>query len=360
MKYQAELAQVQKLLPNAQNILIALPADADIDALASGLALYLSLEQVNKKVSIVTEGVIKVEHTHLFGVGQIQNQLPKLEGGDFILTIGGVATLDGKVPAVEKMDYYPTGNDLNLVFKVVPGQKFEPSHITPKFSSGGFELIFILGASSFQSLGSIYQNSSQVFSGVHIVNINNQQNIAPFGATNVIDTQASSLSEIVAQVLSTLGIPLEGDMATNIINGIFEATDNLSAGNISADTYEVVALALRNGGQKPLSNIAQPNFEAVVPSMPSQPQPAPSPYPVDLSKIFNAPVSPVQDNFIVPPVISSTRTYQSGTSYGIEQKVDAQPIAQEEMPVGEGVETVSPEADWLTPKIFKGGKSSLG
>lgn len=333
MKYQSELSQVQQLLPNAQIILIALPSDADIDVLASGLALFLSLEQANKKVTIATEGVIKVGHTHLFGVGKIQNKLPQLSGGDFIITLGGVATPDGKVPAVEKMDYFPTGTDLNLVFKVVPGQKFEPTHLTPKFSSGGFDLIFILGALTLQSLGSIYTNNSQAFSGVHIININNRQE-TPFGTTNIIDAQVSSMSEIVAQVLPTLGLPLAGDIATNILNGIFEVTNNLSVGNIGADTYEVVALSLRNGGQKPASTVAQPS-------------PVASPVvtaPVDLSKIFNTPVNPASDNFIVPPVVSSV-----------------QPVAQEEMPIGEGVETINPEADWLTPKIFKGGKGgSLG
>lgn len=352
MKYQTELAQVQQLLPNAQNILIALPSDVGIDALASGLALVLSLEQVNKKVTIATEGIIKVGHTHLFGVGQVQNQLPSLTGGDFILTLGGVATPDGKVPAVEKMDYFPQGSDLNLVFKVVPGQKFEPTHITPKFSDGGFDLIFILGASTFQYLGSIYANNLQAFSGKHIININNKLDAVQFGTTNIIDAQASSLSEIIAQVLLSLGLPLESDIASNVLSGIFDATANLSTGNIGADTYEVVAISLRNGGQKPLSTASQPSPVVTTTVAPVQPQSVSSPSPVDLSKIFNAPVEVGSDNFIVPPVVSST---------GIESRVDVQPIVQEEMPVGEGVETATPEADWLTPKIFKGGKGgSIG
>lgn len=349
MKYDSQLSEVIKLLPNSKNILISLPSDVTVDQLASGLALFLSLEQSGKTVSIVTEGVIKVGHTNLFGVGDVKDKLPEVKGGNLTITLGGIVAPDKTVPALKKLDWSPTGSemkDLKLVFHVVPGQKFEPTFITPSYEGEGFDLIFTIGLENLNSLGSIYSNNALVFSNSYIINIDNKSGNSQYGTSNVIDTSVSSLSEMVAQVLPILGLPFEGDIATNILSGIFSATSNLQGNNVGADTYTTVAQALQTGGKKPLMDVK-----------PVQTEQAQSPKSVgfDLNQILNVPVAPVTpeaspDNFPVPTIVSS----------GIEQKIDTPLPSPEETPMGEGVETVNPEADWLTPKIFNTGKTGLG
>lgn len=392
MKYEADLANVRNLLPDIKNVLITLSANPSVDDLAAGLALFLSFKQAGKEASIVTEGIIRVGHTNLFGVGQIQNKLPEGSGGDFSIVLGGVATVDGRIPAVEKMDYFTTGSDLNLVFRVIPGQKFEPASITPKYGGGGFHLIITVGAKTLDSLGGIYTGKQDLFANTYLLNIDDQADNGRFGKSNIVDSTVSSVSEITGEVLSTLQLPYETDIASDIIAGIFAVTSNLQAGNTTADTYGVIAEAMRRGGQKPQPTQSAPgvsdpfqapnysppvggsSFGQTQPVQPvtnqpqSQPQPQsipvqpqqPAPQPVntppsangfDLSKIFQAPVNITTtatkvtethtDNFTVPPVVSS----------GIEQKVQPSP---EERPMAEGVEIENPEADWLTPKIFKG------
>ena len=44
MKYDAQLTELKNLLPTAKSILIALPVGADIDKMATGLSLFLTLE----------------------------------------------------------------------------------------------------------------------------------------------------------------------------------------------------------------------------------------------------------------------------------------------------------------------------
>ncbi|MDO8498723.1 MAG: hypothetical protein Q7S44_02970, partial [bacterium] len=124
MKYDAQISGLTPALTGAQNILIALPSEVNVDLLASGLALYLSLEQAGKKAAIATEGIIRVEHTNLFGVGKISNTLPASQGGNFTISLGGVVGKDASgqsiVPALEKLDWAPQGLDLKLVFHVLP------------------------------------------------------------------------------------------------------------------------------------------------------------------------------------------------------------------------------------------------
>lgn len=321
MKYNQNLTEAQKLIPNAKSILIALPTGASIDLLAAGLALYLSLIQTKKEVSIIMDGPVLVGHTSLFGAGQIQNRLPQSSNGNFVLTLGGVANPNDPqrpIPSVVNMDYKAEGTDLKLIFNVVPGMSFEPTHITPSREGGKFDLVFVIGVINLNLLGNIYTTNQSTFSGVHLINIDNNPANAQFGASNVIDPAASSLSEIMAQVLPGLALPIDADIAANILAGIYIATDNLQSGNVSADTFLVVAEAMRAGGKKPAA-----------PTLPNQ-----------QAQAFS-------DAFTMPPVVTPQATPSTYRS------------SPEERPAGEGLmsegEVINPEPDWLTPKIFKGG-----
>ncbi len=201
MKYDSQLAELKNLLPSAKNILIAIPTGADVDKLAAGLALFLTFESQGKQVSIVSDDAMLVSHTHLFGVDHVQKTLPSTDGGNLTLTLEGVASSDGTVPALEKLDWYAENNNLNLVFHVLPNQTFQPARIVPRYQGSGFNLIFTIGAANLNALGGIYSANTQAFSGTPIVNIDIQSANTSFGQTNVLDTQASSLSEMVSSVI---------------------------------------------------------------------------------------------------------------------------------------------------------------
>ncbi len=337
-KYDSQLTELKTLLPNAKNILIALPAGADIDKFASGLALFLSLEQQNKEVAIVSDDTVRVSQAHLFGIDHVAKNLPQTGGGNFVLTLEGVASPDGTIPALEKLDWYPEGSNLNLVFHVTAGQTFQPAKVIPRFQGSGLDLIFTIGAASLNSLGNIYNSNPEAFSGIHIVNIDNQMGNTSFGSTNIVDTSASSASEIMADLLPSMGLPFGADEASNLLAGIFESTSNLTSQNLTADTFLAVANCLRVGGKKP--EVAQATSAQPVPVQPQQPKPAG----FDLSAL----IPPGGGDFTVPPVVNSTPSAQNTPS-------------AEERPQMEGInssETVEVEPGWLTPKVFKG--SSVG
>ena len=119
MKYDTQVVQIQPVITGAQNILIVLPTDVNVDRLAAGLAFYLSLKRINKNVSIITDGVLTVGFTHLFGIGDVKSQIPQTTAGNYTVTLGGVVAPDGKDPALQNLDWSPTGPtkaDLKLVF----------------------------------------------------------------------------------------------------------------------------------------------------------------------------------------------------------------------------------------------------
>lgn len=351
MTYDAQLNNLRALLPGTQKILIALPVASNIDKLASGLALYLSLTQQGKDVSIVCQDDILVGLSHLFAIDKVQKTLVAGSSGDYILTLSGVAS-QNTVPSLEKLDYYVEGQDLNLVFKVLPGQSFNPTNIAPKPQTGGnFGLVFVIGATSLNDLGSVYTQNIQSFSGAHIVNIDTQSTNTNFGQTNIVDSSASSVSEMIASIMTSLGMPSQEDISTNLITGIFDATGNLTSPKVTADTYQIVATCLKNGGRRPGESVQ--STVSAQPATSSQPlsfgnQPAAT---FDLSALMPADNS-TQDSFTVPPVVNG------GSSERLPNDAfSANTPSQEERPMGEGVVSEA-EPDWLTPKIFKG--SSIG
>lgn len=351
MVYDSQLSELKNLLPTAKNILIALPAGSDLDKLAAGLALYLSLKQQGKEVSVVCDNTIRVSDSHLFAIDKVQNTLPQGGGSDFILTLEGVAVPDStnptgwKVPSLSTMDYVAQNNNLDLIFHILPGQTFQPTRIVPRTQGDNFNLIFVLGAAGLTHLGNIYNSNQQAFSGVHTVNIDNQAANTGFGQTNIIDPNASCVSEMLVNILPGLGLPMTQDEASNLLAGIFEATNNLTNEKSNADTFMAVAQLLRVGGKKPSvvnsTVTSQPtqgfDLSALIPQQsqqsvdqfsPSQTQPAP------------------QESFVNPTIVS-------------EQPQQSQPRpSHEERPSGERVVSESEvEPDWLTPKIFKGGSA---
>ena len=280
MKYDSQLNELRTQLQNINNAIIVLPSQINVDKLASGLTLFLSLTQAGKSAHIVTEDTIRVSHTNLYGVGKVTNQMPSVSGGNFVITLEGVVETQGEqagtVPSLEKLDWYPEGSNLNLVFHVLPGQKFEPKNVVPKYEGGsGASVVFVIGAQSLNDLGNIYQNNQSIFSNALIVNIDNNPNNSNFGKTNVIDPNTSSIAEMIYQILPGLGLPTDNDMASNILNGIYDATSSLTR-NVKPDTFMVVGQAMQAGGQLPQQQPIQPQPQPVQPEPQSQiVQPAP-------------------------------------------------------------------------------------
>jgi len=337
MKYDAQLTELKTLLPTAKNILIALPANSSIDQLAAGLALFITLESSGKQVSVACDDTIMVGQSHLFGVDHVQKTLSSTDGGNLTLTLEGVAASDGTIPALEKLDWSAEAGNLNLVFHVLPGQTFQPAKIVPHYQGGGFNLIFVIGAVNLNALGNVYQSNSQAFSGTHVVDIDNQIANTSFGQTNILDANAFSVSEVLTSVITDLGFVLSSDAASNLLAGIFDATNNLTNEKVSAETYVAVANCLRVGGRKP---------GVLVQSTPVQATPA---YDWNALMPKNQTVNP-QTDYTVPPVVSSAQIVDQGDDHSMP--------SPEERPAGEGVISETVEPEWLTPKIFKG--SSIG
>jgi hypothetical protein len=286
-----QLQELKNKLGTAQTVLLSIPQNPAQDIVASALALYLSIKQSGKTVSIVASSSPVVRDSHLVGLDKITTDV----GGANL-----VITLDVPENVIDKVTSNTEGGHLNLIIAPAKGaMPITQANIKFGYSGAIADLVMVIGAADLKDIGPIAEKEIDLFKTERIANISNQ--VGSFGAINITDP-SSSCSELVTALLKELALPLDVDIANNLMQGIESATSGLSSPNMTADTFEALAVLYRTGARR------------AMPTTPSQ-----------TARIVSD--MPIIDHGA--PVRTSTPS---------------------SMP--------SPEPDWLEPKIYSGSKTN--
>ncbi len=300
-----DLANIKSSLDKAHNILILTANKPPFDAVASALALYLTLKKAGKSVTIAANSEPLVRDSHLVGVDQIKTEI-----GNANLVI----SFPYKEEQVNKVVSDIQDDTFNLIIEPKPGH--EPIKIEDlKFSYRGAkaDLIIVVGAKTLEAVGDILLKEEELLAQTPILNLNNQP--SSFGKFNLVDPSAS-LSEIVTALLQELGFVLDKDTAQNLLLGIEKATNHLQSDNLTADTFEALAVLYRAGARRPKEFVPTPEQKESV------------------DNLTQATLKSAPKKTVTP-----------------EPKPKYVPVP----PVDKAIEdsTVTPQPDWLKPKIFK-------
>jgi len=323
-----------KKINSAKSFLVVLPQNLNIDRVAAGLALFLALEKAKKRVKIGCSSQMTVEYNRLFGVDKITPNI-----GSRNLTIS--------LPeeAVEKVSSQTEDGRLNLTIKPKNGATpIEQKDIKYSYSGADAEIIFTIGAQKLEDLGEIYQQENQAFEKVEIINIDINPANTKFAQKNLIFPQQVSLSQLTAKIFKKLGLAVSQDIATNIIAGIESATNNLQV-NTNADTFEILAWAMRQGGKQGhlKTSPVQPTTPPFAKPQPAQPT-APSPFAPPTGQ------APAQNAQTQQTQTQPAQTPLSVSQPGLPPAENQQPESKKEK------ESPTPAPDWFKPKIFSGGR----
>ena len=281
-----QLQELKNKLGTAQTVLLTIPENPSQDMVASALAFYLSLKLSGKTTSIVASSSPVVRDSHLVGLDKITTDV----GGANL-----VITLDVPENAIDKVTSNTEGGHLNLIINPAKGVvPITADNVKFGYSGAAADLVIVIGAADLKDVGELSEKEHELFAVERVVNISNQ--VGSFGSVNLTDPSSSN-SELITALLKELGLPLDIDIAGNLMQGIESATSGLSSPNMTADTFEALAILYRNGARR-----------------------TPSAPPTQTAKI-------VADM----PIIDRGN----------------QPAKVE-----------SPKEDWLQPKIFKSGSSS--
>lgn len=259
------LTQIREALTPAQTIFVALSQKPSLDKVAAGLSLYLSLKKTKKDVSIFSPKAMTVEFSSLVGVDQIKQ---KIKGRNLVISFDYIED------SIEKVSYNIENNKFNLVIQ--PKEGFLPlatEKINYSYSGSQADLVFVIGARDFSDLGEVYFKNKKTFEEGKTVNLNIKPTNQQFAKIDLINLQASSHSEMVALVLSRLNLPVDGDIAGNLLSGIQKATAGFSLAKAGPAAFEAAAFCLRVGAKPPRKS---PSLKPMPAKISAEKKPEPS------------------------------------------------------------------------------------
>lgn len=245
------LMSLRSVIDSEDQITVIVRKNPTLDSFAGGLALYLALFRAGKKVNILcpTEPIVEQARV-LVGINKVTTKMAS-SGKD--LTI----VLPYEKGRIDKISYNIEGESIHLVVKAgQDGLGFTDDQIKFLKTGGDVQgLLILVDVSTIDDLSGLL--TPQDLEGRKIVNIGRAANQIVSNSMNFVNEEASSISEIVAKILSDIGASLERDSAQNLMVGINSATSNLQAGNTSPLAFEMTGFLMRYGALRDIDLPAQ-------------------------------------------------------------------------------------------------------
>ncbi len=327
-------SKIKEALDKYLNIGIAVPMDPTVDEMGAALGLYLSLKDLGKSLSIATPNQPLVEVSSLVGIDEVRTVLGA-ESGDLVVSF------PYKEGEIEKVSYTRDDNYLNIVVKAgEQGLNFDQKDVRFTRGTNAPELLFAVGAAKITDLGKLFDAAA--LKDTVVVNVDNKPENQGFGDIVMVSPRASSVSEIVANLILSIGTKMDLDIAQNLMLGIATATNNFQDPKTSSLAFEMVGVLMRNGALRPTPNLPKRKL-AVDFEQQGRPlsetgfdQPRFNKALTDLEKELR----PDTRQRFTPPTQPKLSRVQQHSQPRVQPKPQ--------------VRNSNPPEDWLTPKIYKG------
>ena len=316
-KFEAVKGEIEK----ATNIVIVVSARPNIDQMGGALALSLALSAMGKQTSVLSSQDPLVEVSNLVGIDKVKKTFQGQQSGD--LTV----SFPYKEGEIEKISYTLEGGSLNIIVKAsTQGLTFEEKDVLFQRSGGGVpEVLLAIGVEKLSDLTPMFNLES--LKDTRIINIDNNPQNQGFGDIVILDPNASSISEMIAELILDANLRMDVDSSQNILSGISFATQNFSSPKTSALAFEMAGIMMRSGAKRVKDKDRVTPSQNQIPSQNSNPNKNPF-----------MPI-PQQFNQNPRPQVQNQNPRNRGNIQRENQK--------------ENIDT-TPPGDWLEPKIFKG------
>ncbi len=212
--------QAFELLNRARTPLVVAPLTPSVDTIASATSLGLVLKRSFGKdcAPLLTER-LPSELEFIAPYIETLRSSPSF-GGDVILTID---TRERKIKELR----YEKKNDRLTIFLTPQGEPPKPEDISHEIHEPRHDLIITCGAHDLESLGDVFEKRPHLFFETPILNIDHQSGNEEYGEVNLVDSTASSTSEVVGMLLESVDPRLiDRDIATVLLTGIISKTEN--------------------------------------------------------------------------------------------------------------------------------------
>lgn len=368
------LQSIRDVLNENEQIAIAVGQNPALDEMAGALSLYLALMSENKKVAIASPTTPIVELSNLVGINRVKQSL---DGGSGDL----VVSFPYKEGEIEKVSYTLENGYLNIIVKTgVDGLSFSENEVQYKRDGGKVPVLFVIGTSRLSSLGNIFD--PQILKDTIIVNIDNKSENQGFGEVVLVSPDFSSVSEMIASILTELKLEIDRDIAQNLLSGISFATQDFQSSQTSSLAFEMAGYLMKKGAVRGKRETQKTFIKLPKSSFLSQTQSSDFDDFSDLDEDFGsyteeqfddsfAPIPKPASDFRQKPQIGRMNPFnrqqpqaqqrqQMQSQYKPQQRgAGFQPHQQSRQQAQKQDQKKNEQtpSDWLTPKIYKGSSN---
>ena len=215
------LPTLLKSINQAKRIAVVLPQHLSLDVLCAAIALKTAIfSQAVTVFSAAGEQPVLPFLTNLAELPKIYNALGS--GSGLAIKVSNSHAQPGELR-------YEKTND-GLVIFITPSSEatkgeFLETDVSVLPSAANFDLVIILGAQNFEELGSIYTDNTKLFFETPKINIDINPANEYYGTLNFINTTATSLSEVVMDIIEAIPEALKNEIvSTSLLAGIISQT----------------------------------------------------------------------------------------------------------------------------------------
>jgi bifunctional oligoribonuclease and PAP phosphatase NrnA len=229
--------QASEALRQADNILLVTGQHPSSDQVASLVAFALILRKLGKKVTAIISDQVPQALSFL-PLSEIDKSMTGTR--DFIIK------LDLSKSEVDKLRYNIEDGKLNIYITPYKGG-FSSSDMTHAYGDYKYDVMVVLGVPTKSRL----DRAVQAFTNMPIINIDFHRSNENYGAVNLIEPNAASLSEILVSLGESLqnGI-IDEPIATALLTGIISSTDRFTATHTTPKALTVAAQLLAAGARQ--------------------------------------------------------------------------------------------------------------
>ncbi len=322
-------SKIKEALNKYNNVAVVTREDPSVDEMAGALALYLSLKAAGKATSIATPNQPLVEVSSLVGIDEVKTSLGS-QSGDLVMY------LPYKEGEIDKVTSAVEQNYLKLIVKAGQlGISFTEKDIRFERGMEAPELLFVVGSPRVSNLGQLFD--TQILKDTMVVNIDNKAENQGYGDILMVSTRLSSVSEAVANLILSVGLSMDLDIAQNLMTGLSVSTNNFQMDSTSPLAFEMAGILLRNGAIRPQSGATRrklmENFDELPKNSTNSAQPI-------------RPMPRLQQRPMPRPQLSQ---------HQLQEKLKRPEVLKpQENDLQEDTSLNNPPDDWLEPKIYKG------
>ncbi|MEI6650438.1 MAG: hypothetical protein WCL23_03335 [Candidatus Moraniibacteriota bacterium] len=236
--------QFAELIRKSAHPIILLPSYPSKDAVASAIALTRFLGSLGKQVTVAGER-LSVRLDELPFLPAPEKTLESLAGArDFVLSFD---TTRNRILSTRTEE---ADGEFRIYITPEHGTvdprdfSFIPAHFQ-------YDVVFVLGAPDKESVGTLYEESPDIFYEAPVINVDTRAENEHFGQLNLVDMTASSVAEILFGVFSAIDAEkIDKTVAEGLLTGIIAATDSFQKKNTTPRSLEIASKLISLGADR--------------------------------------------------------------------------------------------------------------